>query len=398
MKEKNKDVKIIRISLVWFFIVVIILALIVSFFKNIIFATNKIDDENEAVIYEENQNALNMVEIMNRNAHLNKKIVNEEREIKYKTEYKENPNIPKDEEQIKQEGKIGRIKVTAIQDLQENEIKNEEIIESEIIEEPTTEIIYRGTSEFLKKYNVHVEDNMYLLEADILKKEAKDDSEILINIPRYLNVILKEPGDEWIKVLYNGQEGFLKTTYITSESVSPLILEKNRVAKLKNNLNIDMDLSVPSGLTLSDFKTILSENINDKYKIFEQNAEVFYNAEQKYKINGVFLAAIGIHESAWGTSSIARDKNNLFGYMAYDRDPYNSAQTFSTYEDTINTVAEALSLNYLHVKGTKISDDLVARGIYFNGTTAKSVNVRYATDPAWAEKVYSYMQYLYGKL
>ena len=84
--------------------------------------------------------------------------------------------------------------------------------------------------------------------------------------------------------------------------------------------------------------------------------------------------------------------------MAYDRDPYNSAQTFQTYEDTINTVAEALSLNYLHVKGTKIADDLVARGIYYNGTTAKSVNVRYATDIGWADKVYSYMQYLYGKL
>ena len=398
MNEKNKDVRIIRISIIWFFIAVIILALIISFFKNIIFATNKIEYIEEVAVYEENQNILNMMEIMHRNTNLNKKMVKEEREVKYKTEYEENPNIPKDEEQIKQEGKLGKIMVTAIQELQENKVKNEEIIESDIIEEPITEIIYRGTSEFLKKYNVHVEDNMYLLEADTMKKEAKDESEVLINIPRYLNVVLKEPGDEWIKVSYNGQEGYLKTTYITSETISPLILEKNRVAKLKNDLNINMDLSIPSGLTLSDYKTIFLGNTNDKYKIFEQNAEAFYNAEQKYKINGVFLASIGIHESAWGTSSIAKDKNNLFGYMAYDRDPYNSAKSFETYEDTINTVAEALSLNYLHVKGTKIGDDLVARGIYFNGTTAKSVNMRYATDQGWADKVYNYMQYLYGKL
>ena len=398
MNEKNKDVRIIRISIIWFFIAVIILALIISFFKNIIFATNKVEYIEEVAVYEENQNILNMMEIMHRNTNLNKKMVKEEREVKYKTEYEENPNIPKDEEQIKQEGKLGKIMVTAIQELQENKVKNEEIIESDIIEEPITEIIYRGTSEFLKKYNVHVEDNMYLLEADTMKKEAKDESEVLINIPRYLNVVLKEPGDEWIKVSYNGQEGYLKTTYITSETISPLILEKNRVAKLKNDLNINMDLSIPSGLTLSDYKTIFLGNTNDKYKIFEQNAEAFYNAEQKYKINGVFLASIGIHESAWGTSSIAKDKNNLFGYMAYDRDPYNSAKSFETYEDTINTVAEALSLNYLHVKGTKIADDLVARGIYFNGTTAKSVNMRYATDQGWADKVYNYMQYLYGKL
>lgn len=398
MINKEKGVKVIRFSIIWLFVAVVILGLIASFFKNIIFATNNDGNAEEVVVYEENQNALNIKEIMYRNNNSNKKMVNEERDIKYKTEYEENPNIPKDEQQIKQEGKLGKIKVTAIQDLQENEVKNEEIIESVTIEEPVTEIIYIGTSDFLKKFNIHVEDTMYLLEADNLRKEANDDSEVLINIPRYLNVILKEPGEEWVKVSYNGLEGFIKTTYITSEWITPLITEKNRVAKIKNGLNIDMDLSIPSELTLSDYKTILSGNINDKYKIFEQNAEVFYNAEQKYKINGVFLASVGIHESAWGTSSIAKDKNNLFGYMAYDRDPYNSAQTFLTYEDTINTVAEALSLNYLHVKGTKISDDLVARGIYFNGTTAKSVNVRYASDIAWAEKVYSYMQYLYGKL
>ena len=28
---------------------------------------------------------------------------------------------------------------------------------------------------------------------------------------------------------------------------------------------------------------------------------------------GIFLAAVGIHESAWGTSKLAIEKNNLFG-------------------------------------------------------------------------------------
>ena len=398
MKYKQKEVTVLKISIIWLFLVVIALGLIIAFFKNIIFATNKVESIEEEAVYEENQNALNIVEIMHKNTNSNKKMINEEREVSFKTEYEENPNIPRDEQQVKQEGKIGKIRVTAIQELVQDEIKNEEIIESVTIEEPQIQIIYKGTSDFLKKYNVHIEDTMYLLEADNMKKEAKEDSEILANIPRYLNVVLKEPGDEWIKILYNGQEGFLKTTYITSETITPLITEKNRLAKLKNNLNIDMDLSIQSGLTLSDYKTILSGNVNDKYKIFEQNAENFYNAEQKYKINGVFLASIGIHESAWGTSSIAKDKNNLFGYMAYDRDPYNSAKSFETYEDTINTVAEALSLNYLHTKGTKVSEDLIARGTYYNGTTAKAVNVRYATDKGWSDKVYNYMQYLYGKL
>ena len=159
-----------------------------------------------------------------------------------------------------------------------------------------------------------------------------------------------------------------------------------------------MDLSSPSGLTLSDYKTVLSNNLSDKNKIFEQNAEAFYKAEQKYKVNGIFIAAVGIHESAWGTSKIASDKKNLFGFTAYDSDPYNSATTFDSYENAINKVAETLSTKYLHTAGAKIGDDLIATGAYFNGTTAKSVNVRYASDEAWADKVFNYMQYLYGKL
>ena len=239
---------------------------------------------------------------------------------------------------------------------------------------------------------------MYLLEAENLKEEPTDESNTICSIPRYLNVTIKEAGEEWIKVTYNEKLGYIKTTNITSEAVTPLITEKNRVATLKNNVNIDMDLSVPSGLTLSDYKTVFANNASDKNKIFEQNAEVFYNAEQKYKINGIFLAAVGIHESAWGTSSLAKDKNNLFGYTAYDRDPYNSATTFSSYEDAINTVAEALSKRYLHPAGTTITDGVIATGTYFNGTTAKSVNVKYASDEGWAEKVFNYMQYLYNKL
>ena len=73
-------------------------------------------------------------------------------------------------------------------------------------------------------------------------------------------------------------------------------------------------------------------------------------------------------------------KNNLFGYTAYDSDPYNSATTFESYENAINKVAESLSTRYLHVAGTKINDELTATGIYFNGTTAKSVNIRYASS------------------
>ena len=401
MRETRNGKIVIKFSLMWFFIAIIIIALIVSFFKNRIFATNTNEEEKETetlVAFEQNQKSVDVIQVMLENTDSNKKMVNEQRVVEFQTEYEDNPNLPKDEEKVKQEGKNGKVQVTALQGYQNNEMVSEDIIESTTLEEVVTKIIYKGTSEFLKKYKVHIDDQMYLLEAEDLKEEAKDDSTTICQVPRYLNVKLKEAGEEWIKVTYNGKDGYLKTTNITSEAVTPIIKEKNRVATLKNNLNIDMDLSSPSGLTLSDYKTVLSNNLSDKNKIFEQNAEVFYKAEQKYKVNGIFIASVGIHESAWGTSKIASDKKNLFGFTAYDSDPYNSATTFDSYENAINKVAETLSTKYLHTAGTKIGDDLIATGAYFNGTTAKSVNVRYASDEAWADKVFNYMQYLYGKL
>ena len=399
MRETRNGKIIIKFSLMWFFIAIIIIALIVSFFKNRIFATNTNDEEKETLVaFEQNQKSVDVIQVMLDNTDSNKKMVNEQRVVEFQTEYEDNPNLPKDEEKVKQEGKNGKVQVTALQGYQNNEMVSEDIIESTTLEEVVTKIIYKGTSEFLKKYKVHIDDQMYLLEAEDLKEAAKDDSTTICKVPRYLNVKLKEAGEEWIKVTYNGKDGYLKTTNITSEAVTPIIKEKNRVATLKNNLNIDMDLSSPSGLTLSDYKTVLSNNLSDKNKIFEQNAEAFYKAEQKYKVNGIFIAAVGIHESAWGTSKIASDKKNLFGFTAYDSDPYNSATTFDSYENAINKVAETLSTKYLHTAGTKIGDDLIATGAYFNGTTAKSVNVRYASDEAWADKVFNYMQYLYGKL
>ena len=399
MKETKNGKIIIKFSLMWFFVAIIIIALVISFFKNRIFATNTANKETETVVaFEENQKSVDVVQVMLENTNSDKKMINEQRDVQFETQYEDNPNLPRDEEQVKQEGKIGKVQVTALQEYKDNQMINEEIIDSKTLEEVVTKIVYKGTSDFLKKYSVHIDDQMYLLEAEDLKEEAKDDSNTICNVPRYLNVKIKEEGEDWIKVSYNGKEGYLKTTNITSEAVTPMIKEKNRIATLKNNLNIDMDLSVPSGLTLSDFKTVLSNNLSDKNKIFEQSAEYFYKAEQKYKVNGIFLASIGIHESAWGTSKIANDKNNLFGFTAYDSEPYNSATSFDNYESAINKVAEALSTKYLHVAGTKISDDLTATGTYFNGTTAKSVNVRYASDTGWADKVFNYMQYLYNKL
>lgn len=396
--ESKQDAKVINISIVWIFLVLVILFSIIAFFRNYILATNTNIETEDIKAFEENQNAINILKVMVENNEQNKKLINEEREISFETIYKENPNLPKDEEQVAQEGENGKVKITALQEYKNGEMINEEVLERVILEGAVNKIIYKGTSEFLSKYSVHIGDNMYLTEIADLKETDNMESNTITTINRYLNVIIEEAKQDWIKVKYLEYEGYIEASKLTSEAVTPMITEKNRIAKLKESLSFDMELNKVSGLTLSDYKTIFSGLISDKNNIFAENAETFYNMEQKYKINGIFIAAIGIHESAWGTSTLAKDKHNLFGFAAYDRDPYNSAANFETYEECIDTVAKTLAKNYLHLAGTNVTEEIVATAVYNNGPTLTGVNTRYASDENWAEKVYKYMELLYGRL
>ena len=164
MKNNKHGKIIIKFSLMWFFIAIIIIVLTISFFKNRIFATNTENKETETVVaFEENQKSVDVVQVMLENTNSDKKMVNEQRDVEYTTEYEENPNLPRDEEQVKQEGKKGKIQVTALQEYKDNEMTKEDIIESKTLEEVVTKIVYKGTSDFLKKYNVeNIHSTLYL--------------------------------------------------------------------------------------------------------------------------------------------------------------------------------------------------------------------------------------------
>ena len=171
---------------------------------------------------------------------------------------------------------------------------------------------------------------------------------------------------------------------------------KVQVGTTGGSLSFNIALNKPSGFTLEQFTKALTDD-KDKNKIFQNNAKYFYYIEKQYNINGMFVAAVGIHESAWGTSKISRDKNNLFGYGAYDSNPYNGAYTFDNYDESIDLVSRVFVKYYLNPSGTKIYDGNTANGKYYNGNTLSAVNKKYATDKNWANGVYKQMQYLYNK-
>ena len=372
---------------------------------NYIFAQyNKEEEIKQKIatnVFETNSESLDLEKILMENVEVTKSktiVEDEEHEIDFEIQKKDNPLLPKGEEKVVQEGKIGIKLVDCIKTYQDNEFIEEKILNEVIAEKPTPQIIEVGTSEFLSKYQVHIGDKMYVTEDINLRKTASDTSDSLCIILDSLDVTLEDIKDNWCKIKYEDYTGYVKTSKLTSEAVTPGIGEQNRVQKIRATLDANMDLTKPSGLTLEDFEKVLSGNPNDTNKIIENNAKAFYEAEQKYKVNGIFLASMAIHESAWGTSKIAEDKKNLFGFGAYDRSPYESANTFEDYSNGIETVAKYLAKYYLNPSGTKIYDDEKAIATYYNGPTISGVNTKYCTDKDWATKIFKYMDYLYERI
>ena len=382
---------------------ILVVGLAVFFPKNTSFNESyaKSDDVQSLSEYEINRHRLNMQNIISENAGMNrvKEQVTEERDVEFETTYNNNPTLPKSEEVVVQEGVLGKDNVTAVKTYENGEFVEEVILSKEKIVEPTSKIIDVGTSEFLAKHKVHLGDVMYLSTNSVLKESPDDTSKDVVEVKQYIDITLLElPSEEWCKVSFDSIQGYIKTSNLTSAYTTPNIVEKNRIQRILLKVNIDMELNKVSGLTLNDYKKIFTNLPQDTNNVFKDNYAVFYNVEKKYNINGIFLASMAIHESAWGTSQIAKDKHNLFGYGSYDETPYESSFEFGTYEECIETVAKSLVKYYINPSGTKIYDGETAAAWYYNGPTLKGVNTRYATDPDWHTKVYSYMEMIYNRL
>lgn len=356
---------------------------------------------NGELVLENNENAIALEEILMQNVSVlkSKEYAEEVRPIEFETQYQENPNLPEGEEHVIQEGIDGTQQVTLIKSYENNELVGENILSAIPMANTVPQIIEKGTSKFLAMNKVHLDDKMYVTKEVELKTEADGQADGICTILQSLDVtVMALEGENWCQINYDGLEGYVECKNLTSSIVTPGIIEANRVQKIKMTLSESMPLNESTDLTLEDYKRILSGNSQDRQHVLEENAESFYNADKTYHINGVFLASMAIHESAWGTSTIANDKKNLFGYGAYDSSPYASSFSFDTYAEGIDLVAKALVKYYLNEQGTPIYEGELAKGSYYTEPTVASVNTRYASDQNWHNKVYSYMEYLYNRL
>lgn len=147
-----------------------------------------------------------------------------------------------------------------------------------------------------------------------------------------------------------------------------------------------LSMHTKSPFTPEQFNSYVAANKTESVMLTTGNA--FASAQNTYTINALLMFGIAINESAWGTSSIAKNKNNLFGLNAVDSSPGESANTFKSVDSCINEFAyEWMHKDYLN------GGDSRYRGPHL-GDKHSGINVKYASDPYWGEKAAARGYYL----
>lgn len=324
-------------------------------------------------------------------------------ELEYETEYQNNDKLPKGMIKVLQQGQDGKQELIIKKEYKGDEEISNEQIGRKILTPCVNKIVEVGTAAYYDKRKIKSGDTVYSTPYTLaLREENKKEAEVIITIKQDSKLKIIKKSNSWYYVQYGSYYGWVEEDCVTYINKNTNNYNNNNTkhskAELLSKLNKNMNLMQPSGLTLEQFKKVLSNDSQDKNKVFEENAEYFYYIEQQYGINGVFVAAIGIHESAWGTSKIATNKKNLFGYGAYDMSAYSSAYSYNGYVAGIDMIARVLVKHYLNPAGTSIYNGEVATGRYYCGRTLSAVNKKYASDKNWNNSVYKWMQYLYNKL
>ena len=399
---QTKDNKVtIKLYIIIAAIIAVIFALIYFFFiKSNSYATGASVTKNDTKISNAKNIDINIIIEKNTQEVQKEEIETREEVLEFLTKYKTNPELPKGTMQVLQEGREGLQQIMIKKIYQDGQVVAEQQIGAKVTKASVDKIIEIGGANYSSNYKVKVGEMVYVT-ADRTPVMSEPDlgSTKMATISKNQQLKVLEIDDNWYKVLSQDATGWVKkesTTYKNPNASNSDSGQKTK-AELLQGLDFNMALNKPSGLSLEQFKQVLTDD-KDVYNVFSDNAEYFYYVEKQYNINGIFIAAIGIHESAWGTSAIARNKLNLFGYGAYDSNPYNGAYSFDNISESVDLMARVLTKYYLNPAGTAIYNDEKAVASHYHGPTVTGVNTEYATDKNWANCVYRYMKYLYEKL
>ncbi|MCM3322745.1 glucosaminidase domain-containing protein [Cytobacillus kochii] len=193
------------------------------------------------------------------------------------------------------------------------------------------------------------------------------------------SAIKKYKQGDLLKVYPFTSEWYRATVSVNGNWVTGYIHKDDLSTEKPGYLNLD--LRKPAKLTVQEIKALFDRKGHGDSKL-KDYAQEFINVQNKYGVNATYLVAHTILETGWGKQSNLFDyKNNLYGYGAYDVCPFTCGYYFDSVEDSISNVAYQVK-----------SDYLTPNGKWYNGPDLIGMNVKYATDKDWQNKIARLME------
>ena len=153
----------------------------------------------------------------------------------------------------------------------------------------------------------------------------------------------------------------------------------NHTRTAYSSTNIDEYIRNNMGYTKNVYGNAASSGTSRLYG----SGAFFYYAQEKYGVNAVLSLSLSRNETGNGTSNLAINKNNGFGLNAVDSNPTQAANWYATFASSILGYASKwITYGYAHPRDWR----------YFGpqfGDKWIGMNVKYASDTFWSEKMAS---------
>lgn len=120
-------------------------------------------------------------------------------------------------------------------------------------------------------------------------------------------------------LFYTGgnENGIVATSNKISEQVA---VEEVKEEEVKNFvLTVDSDLTIPSNISAKE-----AEKMLENYPKLHGLGAAFVKAEKEKGVNALYMLGLACLESNYGRSNFAVERNNLYGWCAYDSNPRKS--------------------------------------------------------------------------
>jgi beta-N-acetylglucosaminidase len=143
-----------------------------------------------------------------------------------------------------------------------------------------------------------------------------------------------------------------------------------------------LPLYTKTSYTAEDLNRYVKENKPSTIgnTVLETMGQKFKEIEEKHNINAMYMLSHAILESNWGTSKYAVENYNLFGIDAYDGT--EEAGKYNSYDEGLDALVNRLT----NPNSGFFTKDFKYQGAFL-GNKDLGMNVFYAADPYWGQKI-----------